>query len=356
MKKWILACGIIVIAIMGLQLTAQDVSSAEHINNQVALETTQTMMKIQATPRPLEMYDADGWKKYYVSGGYQYTYIGSGKGIRIERFSDNSPWSKSQKVLIPSEIDGHPVRRLAANSFSQNSYIEEVIIPDSVEVIGSQAFMMCKSLQRVHIGKTVRKIDNDAFYMCRKLEKISGGESLKMLGLRTFQYCEKLRVLPFKERFYKLDFGEMLCGNTGIQNVSFDKNVVLANGLFRGCRRLKTANLSKIQNSECTDDLFRDCIALRQVKINKNWKYIENRIFYNCRNLTSVNIPSKVRRVGSKAFGNCRSLKKIKMPKSVKKIEKDAFKGCKKLTLYVKKGSYAHKYAKKYHVKYKYWK
>ena len=44
------------------------------------------------------------------------------------------------------------------------------------------------------------------------------------------------------------------------------------------------------------------------------------------------------------------------MPKSVKKIEKDAFKGCKKLTLYVKKGSYAHKYAKKYHVKYKYWK
>ena len=55
MKKWILACGIIVIAIMGLQLTAQDVSSAEHINNQVALETTQTMMKIQATPRPLEI-------------------------------------------------------------------------------------------------------------------------------------------------------------------------------------------------------------------------------------------------------------------------------------------------------------
>ena len=39
MKKWILACGIIVIAIMGLQLTAQDVSGAEHINNQVALET-----------------------------------------------------------------------------------------------------------------------------------------------------------------------------------------------------------------------------------------------------------------------------------------------------------------------------
>ena len=192
--------------------------------------------------------------------------------------------------------------------------------------------------------------------MCRKLEKISGGESLKMLGLRTFQYCEKLRVLPFKERFYKLDFGDMLCGNTGIQNVSFDKNVVLANGLFRGCRRLKTANLSKIQNSECTDDLFRDCIALRQVKINKNWKYIENRIFYNCRNLTSVNIPRKVRKVGSKAFGNCKSLKKIKMPKSVKKIKKDAFKGCKKLTLYVKRGSYAHKYAKKYHVKYKYWK
>ena len=46
----------------------------------------------------------------------------------------------------------------------------------------------------------------------------------------------------------------------------------------------------------------------------------------------------------------------MKMPKSVKKIEKDAFKGCKKLTLYVKRGSYAHKYAKKYHVKHKYWK
>ena len=76
-------------------------------------------------------------------------------------------------------------------------------------------------------------------------------------------------------------------------------------------------------------------------------------MFSGCVKLQKVNIPKKCTYIGINTFRNCKSLRKLTIPKSVKKIDKTAFRGCKKLTLYVKKGSYAHKYAKKYHIKYK---
>lgn len=40
---------------------------------------------------------------------------------------------------MPSELDGYPVTRIAINAFYRNRYLEEVKIPDSVEIIGQDA-------------------------------------------------------------------------------------------------------------------------------------------------------------------------------------------------------------------------
>ena len=55
------------------------------------------------------------------------------------------------------------------------------------------------------------------------------------------------------------------------------------------------------------------------------------------------------------AFVSCPNLKTVIIPDSVKKIDKDEFMYCKdKVTLYVKKHSYAEKWAKKHKIKYAY--
>ena len=54
-------------------------------------------------------------------------------------------------------------------------------------------------------------------------------------------------------------------------------------------------------------------------------------------------------------FVSCPNLKTVLIPDSVKKIDKDEFMYCKdKVTLYVKKHSYAEKWAKKHKIKYAY--
>lgn len=355
MKRCIITCIIVAIAIMGTKLLAQGASNTKTVDDQAVPELTKATIEPQLTPRPLEMYDADGYKKYYVSGSYRYTYIGAGKGIRLERFSEDSPLNQAKKVVIPSELDGYPVRRIAGNSFSLNPYVEEVTIPDSVEVIGDQAFSMCKSLKSVHIGKNVRKIDNDAFYMCKKLEKVSGGESLRVLRLRAFQYCRALKDIPFYNSKYKIATYDGVFSATGLSKLTIHKNMRVSGSMFKGCKQLKTVKW-KYYEEWWTDSVFENCTSLKKVILPKNMKEIQERSFYNCRKLTSVNIPNKVKWIGPKAFGNCKSLNKLKLPKSINKIEKNAFRGCKKLTLYVKKGSYAHNYAKKHHIKYKYYK
>lgn len=55
------------------------------------------------------------------------------------------------------------------------------------------------------------------------------------------------------------------------------------------------------------------------------------------------------------AFVKCPNLKTVVLPKSIKKIDKFTFHHCKKtVTVYVKKNSYAEKWAKKHKIRYKY--
>lgn len=308
----------------------------------------------KVTQKPLEQKDDKGVKKYYVSGEYQYSYIGPGKGIRLEGFRDGSYLEQAKEIALPSELDGYPVRRIANNVFAMNSYVERLVIPDSIEVIGDKSFMMCRALKSVHIGKNVRKIQNDAFYMCDQLEKVTGGESVQIIEMRVFQYCKKLHSEPFMGTKHKINMGDSAYSNTAMKKIRLSKRIVLACSLFRGCKQLCSADLSQVSDMEYTEYLFRDCVSLKKVKLSNKCRYIDKGMFYNCRRLTTVNIPNRVKWIEAKAFKNCKKLKKLRIPGSVKSISKNAFDGCKNLTLYVKKGSYAERYAKKNGMKYRY--
>lgn len=75
-------------------------------------------------------------------------------------------------------------------------------------------------------------------------------------------------------------------------------------------------------------------------------------VLQDCRSLKQIKIPKKIKKIEQKIILGCKKLKKAVIPKSVKKIHKTAFSGCKKLVIHCQKGSYAHKYAKKQHIKY----
>lgn len=103
---------------------------------------------------------------------------------------------------------------------------------------------------------------------------------------------------------------------------------------------------------------------LKTVVIKNGVKNIGDCAFYDCKSLKKVKIPKSVKKINEYAFFNCKKLKSVTIPKNVKKIGREAFgyymlssgdkiKKVKGFTIKGKKGSAAHKYAKKNGFKFK---
>lgn len=124
-----------------------------------------------------------------------------------------------RKVELPEGIE---VLNQALVSPYQESLVE-VYVPDSVVVIGDNAFANCQELRKLdclyaynlqYIGKSafdttgitgldlrgsdVRYIGNLAFYECSNLLKVELSDHLEMLGTACFAWCENLLKVDFR--------------------------------------------------------------------------------------------------------------------------------------------------------------
>jgi hypothetical protein len=72
-----------------------------------------------------------------------------------------------EHIVIPSSYNGKPVTAILPQSFGcngdLNEYLKSIVIPDSVTVIGAEAFALCISLESVHIPESVTVIGICAF-------------------------------------------------------------------------------------------------------------------------------------------------------------------------------------------------
>jgi len=79
---------------------------------------------------------------------------------------------KGGDIVIPSEIEGMPVVEIDGYVFLGKTNITSVVIPDSVNTIGSSAFRRCKNLKHVTLPKSL-SFGSDAFDGCSSLDEAS---------------------------------------------------------------------------------------------------------------------------------------------------------------------------------------
>lgn len=72
------------------------------------------------------------------------------------------------------------------------SSVKEVVLPQSLEVIGEKAFMRCEELQTITLPANVKTIEDDAFYGSG-LTDIILNEGLEYIGQEAFQDCSQLK-------------------------------------------------------------------------------------------------------------------------------------------------------------------
>ncbi|MBQ2581938.1 MAG: leucine-rich repeat domain-containing protein, partial [Ruminococcus sp.] len=77
--------------------------------------------------------------------------------------------------------------------------LKQVTIPQSVNVISSEAFRFCKALEKVTISKGVKEIGEKAFDSCSKLKQVTIPGSIEKIDNYALSWCEALEQVNILE-------------------------------------------------------------------------------------------------------------------------------------------------------------
>ncbi len=315
-------------------------------------------------------------RTYYYKD-FSYHYITSNQ-IGIDSYSGTA-----SKVTIPSEINGCKVTALGdcdieegfvSGGFAYNKYIEEVIIPDTIEYIGMFCFNECYNLKKVKLGKNVKEIGIWAFLDCKSLKSINIPEAITDFDSQPFAGTNITKIrLTQNIKSADLLWLNLKAITVSKKNKFFTaKDGVLYNKkksslvYYPNAKSKKTFKIpNKVQNIKKW--AFDNTTKLKKVVLPKNLKLIESSAFCST-NISKIIFTGKKKVTLQKyAFWECKKLKSVTVPKNVIKIGKQALgfyttddeknhkdidHKIKNFTIKGKKNSAAHKYTKKYKFKF----
>ncbi len=253
------------------------------------------------------------------------------------------------ELKIPAAYEGIPVTQIKKDAF-YNTEITTVTIPDSIKVIGKNAFYGCSELKTVHFGKNVEKIEDGAFYACKKLESFNLPASITSLGNNVFDGSNVTKV-TIEEGVTTILAGTFQ--NFGkLKSITLPSSVkVIENSAFSNCQSLESINIPDgvtyignyaLLNADITSISLPNSLntlgigalagtGLTEIVIPDDVKRIEDQLLAGCYQLTSVSFADDVNYIGEKAFVECKRLKSITIPTTVTTISNHAFSGCEAL-------------------------
>ena len=217
----------------------------------------------------------------------------------------------AEKVVIPSEIDGHVVTSIGKYVFLNCDWIKNIEIPKSLKKIGGCAFAYCKSLLEINIPQNVTIIGYGAFSNCSSLKSIYIPKNVSEIGDLPFPGCISLHTVEVDEqnRYYSDVDGSLF-------------------------------------NKEQTMMIYYPAgKAEKSYKIPEGVTKAVYGTFEKAVNLNSVTLPNSMTTIEWATFNSCNSLKEVTIPRSITSINY-GFYECESIeTIYGESGSYAEAFA-----------
>lgn len=187
-------------------------------------------------------------------------------------------------VVLPNTVNN-----IGSLAFYENPALETVVLPNGLTIIGNWLFCECSSLTTVNIPSSLIQIGDLAFAGCSSLVSISLPGTLETIGLGAFSQCTSLSgdlVLPLSLQ----SIGESCFYHcSGLTGVVIPENLpYIPEAAFLGCSSLSG---ELVIPDQCT--------------------IIESEAFSGCSNLYSLTIGAAVATIGHDAFTDCTGLEAI---------------------------------------------
>ena len=248
-------------------------------------------------------------------------------------------------ISIPKETKTYKIRKgvkVICHDAFNSSQIENIVMPDSLLLIGAQAFWGCKSLKEINIPNKVYRIGTQAFWGCSRLERIAIPDSVNYIDPMAFGGCDMLTtcILPSNLDILEEDlFG--FCGS--LTNITLPVKLESINrNVFWNCNNLQSLILPK-HLVEIKENPFRSS-GITEIRCDTASFIFENSLLMSADRkeliacLTKkkyVSVPSSIETIKSHAFNGCSSIEQIFLPEGLTVIEDYAFSECESLTALV---------------------
>ena len=243
--------------------------------------------------------------------------------------------SSLTSVTIPNSVTS-----IGDQAFERCSGLTSVTIPNSVTSIGRIAFGDCTGLTSVTIGNSVTSIGGEAFRDCSGLTSVTIPNSVTSIGYLAFNGCSGLISVTILSDNFETEGGAIFINCPNLTHMSGPakmlymsdgylalyiisrrlKNVIITGGemteneflaLHEAYKSLESVDMSAASNTTLSDEAFKDCYNLTELKLPASLTKINYMAVAGCKNLQSIDIPASVEEIEQSAFEDCRSLKSI---------------------------------------------
>lgn len=242
----------------------------------------------------------------------------------------------AKTLTIPSSVvhDGkeYIVRFIQSFAFRGNykdggnvKKIEEIILPETLELVGQDCFPRLPSLRHVTIPKSLRNIGYCMFADCPKLEDviIPYDSQLDTIERFAFNNCEMLKYfhIPANVRYIGEGPWRNCTSLSEINVASMNENYTSDNGVLFSKDKTNLIQyppgkseelyVSPNQVSTIGNSAFYGNQFINKVVLSENTKHISHIAFNGCVNLSNVYFPNGLVSIGNGAFWDCPNLNHV---------------------------------------------
>ena len=295
--------------------------------------------------------------------------------------TDVSAWCKSSFYSNPLSITKSLLLQTSDNEIS---VIKDLVIPDDITTINSNAFYMCESLESVVIPSSVTSIGSYAFGYCNNLTSVAIPNGVTSIGTGAFTNCTGLTFVAISESVTSIgNYAFQNCSNLISVTVEMTEPVAISSYEFpnranatlyvpSGCKssyekanywkefkeivempsQLKDGDVFTVKTLENIDMTFKVISVSDKTcqvgngngsaAISTSYEgnvtipsvvsgYRVISISYRSlrkTSITSVVIPNEIETIGTEAFEQCSKLTSVDIPNGIKTIGAEAFKTC----------------------------